>query len=163
MVKTFFCLSICASAGVDDELLVATPPRLQRVTIVVNTGSSTTDLNQKALDELAPLLRSRLPVIFALNGISVDPAGTPNVKSMALTIQPNKASVSGSRSYIDFRTSLYSPELQKQIWKGSLDIGYSHRFRECDDKTADGMALKLLKQLRQDELISRGVSLRAPQ
>ncbi|MFT3736811.1 MAG: hypothetical protein QM776_17670 [Rhodocyclaceae bacterium] len=154
-------LAGCASSGVDGELLVDSPPPLRSVVIDVQGGRSERGLNQKDLDALVPLLKVRVPKVFALNDVAATlPPGSPDA-SMVLTLTPVKAGRSGARHYLDFAATLYSRERQKMIWRGSLDIGYSGSLSQFDEQAADQMAVRLLEQLRTDK-IYRGGSVRRP-
>ncbi|MDO8989002.1 MAG: hypothetical protein Q7U91_05150 [Sideroxyarcus sp.] len=107
------------------------------------------------LNELSTFLQTRLPAVFALNGIEVT---TGNAASRyELFITPSHASYSsygGSRVSLDMRAQLYDKTLgSKMIWWGDIHFFDPNAGMGTLEKAADKFAKSVLEQLASDGVI----------
>lgn len=139
-----------------------------RMVIVVQNGefkkaNMASTFGNQNLHSLVPHLESRLPVVFAMNGIETR-AVTPGAdgKPAPIKLEPNEATMfiipvsafysTQSGQHLTLRALLMAPNSSKLVWKADIELG-TPGFGKFDADLADGIAVDLLKKLRDDKMI----------
>ncbi len=141
---------------------------IERMVIVVQNGefkkgNMASLYGDKNLQSLIPNLKSRLPIMFSLNGIETRAADTAaDGKAAPVKLQPNEAAMliypvsafysSQSGQHLTLRAMLMAPNSVKPVWRADIELG-TPGFGKFDADLADGIAVDLLTKLRNDKVI----------
>jgi len=140
---------------------------VQRLVLVFPNAHVTWEFNnlaatvgEKNLQQLAPLLRDRLPALFTKNGLPtryVDKRDASPIalqaQEHALLIKPTSASFMGrgGASGLHLQADLLDPVSGKSIWTAEVSMSKSG-LAKLDEGVADHIALQILDRLRADKV-----------
>lgn len=109
----------------------------------------------ETIDEITPLLRERLPIVFALNGIAVKES---NVPGYAMTVTQQSARYESYGGHIDLymfvSLSYLSNAKPKPIWSTSVRFRRMG-FSQVNKSVADKFAVALLERMAEDGVIPK--------
>lgn len=160
-------LTGCATAFVDGQKLAAVDAPIERVGVSLNPvkfkgGDVVATLaGNDSVARLFPHLASRVPVIFALNGIEsramIEKNGLVsqelNTFPYVLRVIPKWIYMSSqSGTGLELAVNLFDTERERPIWRGTIMLK-AFGFGVSEDDFADEFSRKLLKQLNEDGYI----------
>lgn len=166
VIFSLLMLAGCVTTSVTGQKLGSVNQPIEQVGIAINPAkfknyNMASSLADTQVSTLFPHLASRMPIIFALNGIEskamLDESGRvphelstyPNI----LLVRPQWASWnSRTGSALEVAMQLVDAENGRVIWRGTTMLK-TLGFGKFDEELADEFARKLLVQLNEDGLI----------
>ncbi len=165
----------CVSTRVTSSVVTPNAGRLERVVVVVRSGSFkqsnvAATLGQRNLDSLLPVLNRRLPVVLAEGGLPArqtgDESALPGMPlrveagEKVLQVVPVSASYSNqSGQALVVQAQLIDPlKPGKPLWKADIRMA-TLGFGKFDETVANDIGRQMLERLRADGMLPSGITL----
>ena len=150
----------CTFSMVSSELITPVESPIDQITLVVKDHTfkgvnRASRYGQKNYESISAHLKTRIPAIFSSNGIATKLASKEKVSdAYTLVIFPVSASYSTqSGQQLKLRAVLLKSRTSQQIWYSVIRLS-TPGFGEYDAELADTVAIKLLEDLDDDNVIN---------